>query len=75
MKVVINFMFNKLINETTINDGIRFVYFSMTYFATRLFFCTTTSLYQNSIHYYFFSIFKFVVRVVWILVATLLGMS
>ncbi len=68
------FMVNGITNETTVNDGIGFVFFSATSFVTGFISCTT-KLGQNSIHYYFFFILKFIVWVVWIPMAMLLGMS
>ncbi len=64
----------KIINETFINDGTIFVCFSATSFVTGFISYMTTKLCQNSIHYYPIFVFKFVVRVIWILMVTLLGM-
>jgi len=75
MKTIIDFMFNGIANEATVNDGIGFVRFSATSFVTKFISCTTTSLGLNSIYCYLLFVFKFVVQVILILVAMLLGMS
>ncbi len=72
--VVIHFILNGITDEATINDGTIFIHFSVTSFVTRLSSCTN-KLGQNSIHYYLLFVLKFVVRVVWIPMAMLLGMS
>jgi hypothetical protein len=64
-------MFNGIVDEAMVNDGTRFVCFSMTSFVIGFLSCTTISLGQNSIHYYLLFIFNFVV---WI-VAMFFGMS
>lgn len=74
MKVAINFMFNGIIDEITINDGTIFVCFSMTSFTT-IFISCTTKLCQNSFHNYLFFVLKFIVQVFLIPMATLLRMS
>ncbi len=65
MRAIINFIFNGIIDEVVVNDGTRFVHFSMTSFVTG-FISYTTRLCQNSIHHYiflslslFFGLFKF----------------
>jgi hypothetical protein len=74
IKAVVNFMFNGIADETTINDGIRCIHFSTTSFVTQLR-SYTNRLDQNSIHYYLFFILNFVVQVIWIPIAAFLGMS
>jgi hypothetical protein len=63
MKVVINFMFNGIADEATVNDGIGIVYFFMTSFVIRFISCTTR-LCQNTIHCYLLFVFMFIIRVV-----------
>ncbi len=64
---------HRIANEAMVNDGTRFVHFSVTSFLTRHNSCTNM-LGWNSIHYYFFFVLKFVVWVVWIPMVLLLGM-
>jgi hypothetical protein len=61
MKIVVDFMFNRIANEAIVDDGIGFVCFFVTSFVTRFITCTTTNLGWNSIHYYLLFVFKFVV--------------
>ncbi len=74
IRVVINFMFNGIANEVTVIDGTKFVYFFATSFVIGLS-SSTNRLGWNSNHYYILFILRFVVRVVWILMAMLLRMS
>ncbi len=62
VRAIINFMFNRILDEV-INDGTRFVCFSMTSFVTRFISYTTTRLGRNSSHNYLL-VFKFVVWIV-----------
>ncbi len=73
IKVVIIFLFNGIADEIAVNDGTRFVYFFTSSFITRFSFYTT-KLGRNSIHNYLLCVLKFVVQVVWILMAMLFGM-
>jgi hypothetical protein len=57
-------MFNGIVDEAMVNDGIGFFHFSTTSFVIGFISYTTTSLGQNSIHYSLFFVFKFVVWVV-----------
>jgi hypothetical protein len=57
-------MFNEIADKTSINDETKFVHFSMTPLVIGFISNTTTSLGQNSIHYYLMFVFKFVVRIV-----------
>jgi hypothetical protein len=75
MRIIVDFMFNEITNEATINDGTKFVGISLTSFVTKFISCTTINLGQNSILGYLLFVFKFVVQVVQILMATFLGMS
>jgi hypothetical protein len=60
MKVVINFMFNGITDETTINDGIGFVRFFMTSLVIEFISCTTR-LCQNVVHCYPLFVFMFII--------------
>jgi hypothetical protein len=75
MRAIVDFMFNRIANETTINDGTKFVGFFVTSFVTRFISYTTTSLGQNSIHCYLVFVFNFVVWVLQIPMAKFLGLS
>jgi hypothetical protein len=68
-------MFNGITDEAMLNDGTKFVLVSVTSFVIKFISYNTTSLGQNSIHYYFLFVFKFVVWVVWIPMAMLFGIS
>jgi hypothetical protein len=66
-------MFNKIIDEVAINDGTIFVHFSTTSFVIGFICCTTTVCVKIPFIATSFFVFKFVVRVVSIPMATLLG--
>jgi hypothetical protein len=74
MKKIVDFMFNGIADKTLINDVTKFVCFSATPFVIGFISYTTISLGQNSIHCYFIFVFRFVIQIVQIQVATLLGM-
>ncbi len=61
MKTIVNFMFNGIVDEALVDDGIKFICFSTTSFVTRFISYTSTSLGQNSIHYYLLFVLKFVI--------------
>lgn len=65
IQVVINFVFNKIVDEVAINDGTGFVCFS-TNFVVTIFISYFTRLCRNSIHNYLLFVLKFIVWVFWI---------
>jgi hypothetical protein len=67
-------MFNGIVNQVAVNDGIGFVHFFVTSFVIGFISCTT-KLGQNSIHCYLLFVLKFDVQVVEIPMAMLLKMS